>query len=289
MPEFTGVITEPGLYFNVPEAAYHGDPVPAGSLSGSTAKHLLDCPAVYDWHRKHPRATKEMDTGTVVHGILLGTGQEVAVLDFENRRTDKYKAAEKAAVAAGKVPMLRKDYAECEAVAQAVLDDDECAGLLAEGHSEVSMFWQDPEAGIWCRGRMDRYTIFGSTPTIVDVKTTADTRPDKFAKSIAEYRYDMQDWHYRDGLAAILGCHPGDIDFVFVTVPTSPPLLPMAYRLEDFRDVANAEQDCRDAREIWRDCTEANIWPKWSRDIYPIALPGYARHRIEEGINERHG
>ena len=282
------VITEPCLVGDMDEDWYHSDPVQGGSLSGSTARHLLDCPAVYDWHRRNPRSTREMDTGTVVHGILLGTGQPVQVLDWPNYNKKDAQKERDDAIAAGKVPMLAHKYQECEAIAQAVRDDDECGGLLAEGDSEVSMFWRDEEAGIWCRGRMDRYTIFGEVPTIVDVKTTADSSPDKFAKSVAEYRYDMQDWHYRDGLAAILGCHPGEVDFVFVVIPTSEPYLPMAYRLEDDRDLANAEADCRRAREIWRDCTEANVWPKWSRDIHPLSLPGYARKRIEEGINEHY-
>lgn len=284
------IITKPGLYPDIPEAEYHADCVPEGSLSHSGAKHLIEpgCPAVYDWYRRHPKRSREMDTGTVVHGILLGTGQPVEVLEWPNYNKKDAQAARDDAIAAGKVPMLRHKYAECEAIAQAVLDDDECAGLLAEGDRELSGFWIDEESGIWCRLRTDNYTIFGPTPTVVDVKTTADSSPSQFAKSVAEYRYDMQHVWYCQGVAAILGCHWRDVDFVFVTVPTSEPFLPMAYRLTDERDLANAEADCARAREIWRDCRDANIWPKWARDIHPLQLPPYARKRIEDNINEHY-
>lgn len=288
------IITAPCLVGDMDEDWYHADPVPealGGSLSVSGAKKLLApaCPAIFDWERKHPhRPSSEMEMGTVVHGLLLGTGQPVEVIPFPDYRKKDAQDAKKAAVAAGKVPMLPHQYVEAQVIAQAVLDDDECGGLLAEGEREVSGFWLDEVSGIWLRMRMDSKTIFGVTPTIVDVKTTADVSPEKFAKSIAEYRYDMQHVWYCQGLAALLGCAPEDIDFVIVAVPTSEPFLPMAYRLEDFRDLANAEADCRRAREIFRDCTEANIWPKWSRDIHPLTLPGYARKRIEERINEHY-
>lgn len=289
------IITKPGLYLDIPEDEYHRDCIPAefgGSLSVSGAKKLLppSCPAIFEYERRNPRPpSSEMELGTVVHGMLLGTGQPVEVCDFPDWRTNKAKDAKAAALERGAVPMLPHQHAEAEAIAQAVRDDDECGGLLAEGDSEVSGFWVDPEFAIWCRLRMDRLTYFGLTPTIVDLKTAASSSPAKFAKAAAEYRYDMQSVWYPQGLAAILGIDDWrDVDFVLVVVPTEPPYIPMAYRLEDERDIASAAEDCRIAREKYRDCTAAGIWPKWSRDITPLSLPGYARKQIEEGINDWH-
>lgn len=285
------VITAPQLVPDMDEDWYHSDPVQGGSLSVSGAKMLLapSCPAVYQWHRAHPRRpSSEMELGTVVHGMLLGTGQPVAIIGHDNYTTKAAKEAKAAAIAAAKVPMLLHKYVEAEAIAQAVRDDDECGGLLAEGRREESMFTRDPESGIWLRGRTDSNTLFGETPTIVDVKTAADSSPEKFAKSIAEYRYDMQSEWYREMLAALLGCDRDDVDFVFVAVPTSPPFLPMAYRIEDPRDIENARESNRIAREVFRDCTERGVWPKWSRDITPISLPGYSRARIEREIQDWH-
>lgn len=289
------IITKPGLYPDIPEDEYHRDCIPAefgGSLSVSGAKKLLppSCPAIFEYERRNPRPpSTEMETGTIVHGILLGTGQEAEVLDYPNYATKAAKEARDKARAAGRVPVLLHKWEEAERIAQAVRDDDECGGLLAEGDSEVSGFWVDPEFAIWCRLRMDRLTYFGLTPTIVDLKTAASSSPAKFAKAAAEYRYDLQSVWYPQGLAAILGIDDWrDVDFVLVVVPTEPPYIPMAYRLEDERDIASAAEDCRIAREKYRDCTAAGVWPKWSRDITPLSLPGYARKQIEEGINDWH-
>lgn len=284
------VITKPCIV-DMPEDEYHRDEaVPEGSLSVSGAKKLLapSCPAIYDWERKHHRQpSKSMELGTVVHGMILGTGQPVEVIDAADWRTKAAKAERDAAIAAGKVPMLPREHAEAAAIAQAVRDDDEAGGLFASGDAEQSMFWTDPETGIWLRGRMDWAALIDGMPVIVDLKTAASSSPEKFAKSVDEYRYYMQHPHYCEGWAAILGCDPDDIDFVFCVVPTEPPYLVMTYRLEP-EDVQRGRDANRIAREIFRDCTEAGVWPKWSRDIHPLSLPGYARRRIDGEINERY-
>jgi len=76
MPEFTGTITEPGLYGDIPEDQYHADPVDGGSLSVTSSRLLMppNCPAIFDHFRRHPKqSTKSMDLGTVVHGMILGS------------------------------------------------------------------------------------------------------------------------------------------------------------------------------------------------------------------------
>lgn len=290
MPEWTGAFAGAGLYPNLPEDLYHRDVVPEGSLSVSGAKLLLppSCPALFDHARRHPHvSTKAMDLGTVVHGLILGTGQEVEVLDYPDRRGGNYKTAETLAIAAGKIPMLRKDHDEAEKIAKAVRDHDVAGGLFAEGDAETSGFWQDPETGIWLRMRMDWLTYFDGVPTIVDLKTTADASPEEFARSVAKYGYHRQDPHYRDGLAAVLDGDPDDIDLVFAVVDVSEPNLVMVYRLDDEAVSLGREQN-KIAREIYRDCTESGRWPAWDEGIAPLPLRYYDARAIERQINEWH-
>jgi hypothetical protein len=290
VPDFTGVITEPGLYPGIPEDAYHRDPVPGGSLSVSGAKLLLppSCPAVYKYNRDHGhRASKAQDKGTVVHGLVLGTGAPVRVIDADSYRTKAAQQQRDEAIADGCVPVLIAEQTECEAIAAAVLNHDVAGALLDGIDAEVSMFWQDPEYGIWLRGRMDAMTSAWGFPCIVDFKTTADCSPEHFAKSAAEFGYHRQDPWYREGLAAALGCHPDEVDFVFVTVQTTAPHLVMVYRLHPDAVELGREQN-RIARETYRDCTAASVWPTWSEDIEELPLPAWARRRMENEINEWH-
>ena len=268
---------------------YHLDPVEGGSLSVTSSKLLLppSCPAIFKYRREHPKPPSDpMKIGTVVHGLVLGTGQPVAVLDFENFTTNKAKAARDEAIAAGKVPLTVAKYAECEAIAQAVRDHELAGGLFAEGDAEQSVFWRDEEFDIWLRMRMDWSTWF-DVPTIVDFKTTADVSPEGFAKSCADFSYYRQDPHYREGWASVLGCDPDEIDFLFVAVQTEPPHLVMTYRLLPEHVDLGREMN-KIAREIYRDCTKADVWPAWSESIEDLPLPGWAVRDIERGINDWH-
>lgn len=284
------VITAPGLYPDIDEDWYHLDPVEGGSLSVSGAKLLLppSCPAIFEHQRRNGRkATKSMQLGTVVHGLILGTGQEVTVIQYDDYRTKAAKEQRDAALACGQVPMLYAEHIQAQAIAQAVRDHDITGGLFAEGDAEQSMFWEDAEHGIWCRGRIDWLTYFDGVPTVVDLKTADDASPAEFAKAAAKYSYWMQDPYYRDGLGTILGCDPDEIDFIFAVVQTDPdkPYLVMTYRLLPEHAGLGRQMNAI-AREIYRDCVKADVWPAWSESIEDLPLPGWAVRDIERGIND---
>jgi len=280
------VITEPGLWPDVDEDWYHSDPVQGGSLSVSGAKLLLQAPAKFDYARRNPHpSTDAMSLGTAVHSLVLGAGQEILALDYDNWRTRAAQEQRDVYADEGYLVMLRKDYEEAQAIADALLKHPVAGGLLTEGDAEVSMFWKDPEFGIWLRGRCDYMTHFGGLPTIVDVKKTKDASPDGFAKSVYEYGYHRQDPHYREGWAALLGCDWQDIDFVFAVVEPEPPYLVATYRIKPEHVDLGREQN-RIARERFRDCMKSDRWPGYSEEIEDLELPRYGVQRIEKDISE---
>lgn len=292
MPYFTGAVTEPGLYPDIDEAAYHRDPVshPWGSLSSSGAKLLVppSCPAEFDYQRKHGKHSKSMDTGTRVHALVLGKGEDqIAELPYAEYRTAEAKAARDAAMAAGKVPTKPAEMAEARAIAEAVFTDEEAGKLLARvTDCELSGFWYEPEWGIWCRMRLDALG-WGDRPEIDDVKTAAKVRPADFAKSLAEYRYDIQWRHYSRGLAAILSGYPGeltadDIAWSWIAVGTEPPYRVMVYQ-PSADDAERADASLRIAYETFAACSKAGVWPKWTSP-QELPLPSYQQRRIDGDI-----
>lgn len=284
------VITEPGLYPDVDEDWYHADPVEGGSLSVSGAKLLVPpSPAAkFKWARDNPRPpSRAQKLGMLAHALTLGTPVgDIALLDFKDRtRTKAFNAAEKEALDAGKRVVLVKEWDEAQAIAGALRSHPTAGGLLADGDSEVSMFWRDREFGIWQRGRMDHFALSWQMPTIVDLKTSKDASEESFAKSVYDYGYHRQDVNYREGLAACLGCEPDEVDMVFVVVETEPPYLVAHYRVSA-RDADLGRQQMRAARERYRDCTESGRWPGYSEEIEDLELPAYARRQIEQELND---
>jgi hypothetical protein len=275
------VITKPCIVGDMDEDWYHSDPVPealGGSLSSSGAKLLLppNCPAIFEHQRRHgKRPTKAMELGTVVHGMVLGTGQPVDVHDYRDWTTKAAKEAKAKAIEAGHVPMLAHQHAEAEAIADAVRQHPTAGALFAEGDAELSGFWFDEEFGVWRRCRWDHVTPYGE---IADLKSCASASPADIAKAMYNFGYFGQNPWYRDGYTALFGEEPRD--FLNVFVQTEPPYLITIARLPD-EHVELGRKRNREALEKFADCTAAGVWPAWSDDIIDIPLPYWAAKSIE--------
>lgn len=285
----SAVITEPGIY-DIPEADYHADPVPGGSLSASTAKALLadGGPARYRHLRDHPEPpTPEMELGTVAHGLVLGTGVPVAEVEAENWRGGDAKKAAAEARERGAVPLLTRDAEVVRAMAAALRRNPTAAALLdgERGDPEVSAFWIDREWRIWRRARFDLLPHPGRArvPVITDYKTCRDASPAGFARAVADFGYYIQAAQYCEAWRATYGTEAA---FTLVAQEKTPPYLAATYQL-DAEALAIGRFRLERAMEIWRDCREAeaagseDAWPGYSREIETIALPRWSRAREE--------
>lgn len=278
----TEPVTRPGVY-NMDEACYHSDPVPealGGSLSSSGAKLLMppSCPAIFEHQRRHgKRPTKAMDLGTVVHGMVLCTGQPVEVLDAPDYKKKAAQDWRDQVIADGHVPMLAEKHAEAVAIADAVRQHPTAGALFAEGDAELSGFWVDEEFGAWRRCRWDWLTPYEE---VADLKTCASAAPADIAKAMYNFGYYQQNAFYRDGWAALIGNGEQPRDFLNVFVQTEPPYLITIARLPD-EHVELGRKRNREALERYADCTAAGVWPAWSDDIIDIPLPYWAAKSIE--------
>jgi hypothetical protein len=273
------VVGEPGVYDGLDEAAYHADPVPGGSLSASGAKLLLppSCPALYRYRRDHPKVSAEFDFGTAAHKLVLGTGPPIDIIDAKNWQTKAAQDKRKASRAAGRVPMLTDEF--CEVVAmEAAIREHPVAGQLfdpARGTAEQSMFWQDDEFGIWRRARLDwilNPRNIGGRFLVADYKTTTDASPAAIRKTVANLNYHMQAAWYIDAVEQFYDLGPA---FLFVFQEKTAPYLITIAELDDDAIRAGRARN-RDACEIWRDCTQAGVWPGYTDDIELITLPPWA-------------
>jgi PDDEXK-like domain of unknown function (DUF3799) len=262
------VITEPGVYPDIPDAIYHADPVAGGSLSSTGAKRILDSPARFQWEQEHRVEKHAYDVGHAVHSRVLGAGMFVRVLDFDSWRTKDSQVARDVARELGEVPMLRKDYEPVFAMSEAVLAHPVARALLEKpGQSEVSMFAPDPDTGVWLRARIDRLPDEGPC---VDLKTARSADPRQFSRSAAEYAYDIQSAWYQHVLRLARGDKA--TTFQFVVVETEAPHLVSVIELDsEFAAIGRARM--RRAIETFRACREADEWPGYEPTVHYVDAP----------------
>jgi hypothetical protein len=276
----TAAEVTPGVY-DIPEDAYHADPVPVGSLSSSGARRLLaSCPAVFmHEHLNPPAATPDMEFGTVAHRMVLGVGPEVVIVRANNWKT---KAAQKKADdarARGAVPLLARDYQTVQEMAAALRRHPIAAALLdpGRGDAEQTLIWNDRGTGVWRRARLD--FLPESTPgrmIVVDYKSTRSAHPSAIAKSVHQYGYHQQHAWYVDGVRE-LGL-ASDVAMIFLFQEKVPPYLVTPVEL-DANAIRIGRERNREALDLYRRCVETGNWPGYTDDIAYVSLPPWAESR----------
>lgn len=249
------------IYDAMPEDTYHSRP----ELSSTGARRLLDSPARFRYWQDHPQPPKQaFDVGTAAHSKILGVGASIVVYPDEHL-TPSGNVSTKAATVewakaqrdAGLVPVGAVEACRVDAMAEAVLADADARAVLERITGREVSIITDVE-GVPTRARFDMYdgTHAG------DLKTTRDASPRGFNKSIASFGYHLQEQWYRDAHKAETG---RDLEsFEFVVVEAAPPHLVAVYDV-DFSYREAAQTKTREARELWRRCTETDTWPGYGR------------------------
>lgn len=261
MPETTPRL---GVIPDLAEELYHADP---GSISASGAKTLLRSPAHFLHERTYGRAgTRAMDLGTVAHELILGTGRGyVAVEGNRNAKAVKEEIAKHEAD--GKVVLKPDDLAAAERMADAVLSHPMAGQILTSpGQSELSMFWRDPAYDVIRRCRWDR---FGDDGVGVDLKSARSADPEKLAKPVLDFGYEISAAWYSE-IAAGLGVELAA--YVLVFVESAEPHCVVVRELDDWYFDRGAEL-AKQALEIYRHCLDTGEWPGYDDEGFATLPP----------------
>ena len=286
------VITEPGVYYDLPEADYHAQ---HDWLSWSRMKHLLppSTPAHFRAAlRKGEEHKRHFDLGKVVHRLVLGEGADFEVVQALNRQKEPYDATSYDLVSAqadrdriyaeGNVPILRHELEQAEAMAAAVHGHPTADALLTNGKAEVSLFWVDPETGAKCRARVDWINAAGQRLIAADVKTAISAATTEFSKAAANHGYYGQQVHYLDGIKALgLATDPA---FLFVAIEKADPWLVNVVQLADKDDLRLARAAVDHCRRLYAECMANDYWPGYGTGINDGLLPKWLHYAMEEAL-----
>lgn len=271
------VPAESGIVYDLPPEQYHQRVL--GEVSNSGLKQALRSAAHY---KAWVECTDEKDTpafafGRAFHAALLEPdrfAQEWTVQpDFGDLRTKAARAERDAW--REKNPnvtcITADDMTQIHAMIAAVLAHPWARRAVRDGHSEVTLRWQDDATGLPCKARADYY-VDGKAPFVLDVKTCLNASPEEFARDIARYGYHIQHAHYADGFR-VLG--KPLTNYLLLAVEKEAPYAVALYYID-----AEAEQRGYDLRargmERIADCLKSGQWPAYTNDITRLALPRWA-------------
>ena len=272
-----------GLHQDVPHAVYHQRHLGLASKSALDLVHRapLFYKAWVDGLEADPSEALEFGGG--FHCALLEpdrfASSYVVMPRFEEYRdkagklsTKEGKAKRDEWVAAHKDCTIIEadDQALMRSMVAAVHAHPLASRMVRDGLAEVTLRWKDADTGLQCKARADYYVR--SRRKVVDVKTTYDASSDAFRRSVANYRYHVQDAIYRAAFAAI--GEPID-HFVFVVVEKRPPHAVAIYTLDSDaiqRGYAHAMSDMQRLAE----CVRNDDFPGYPVTIQTLELPPWA-------------
>lgn len=285
---------KPGVYDDLPMADYLAAPaVSAGML----VNLLTRCARAAWWeswlnpHRPDDASTKEQSAGKIMHSIILeGRADCCVVVDPKDHpNADKVggiptgwtnkamKIVRETIIAEGKIPVLKADYAEIEAMVAAVrayiesLRASEPAIWAAfqpsGGDSELTIAWDD--SGTLCRMRPDR--INKGRDVIVDLKSDGGTaEPVTWGKfKLFRMGYNVGAAFYKRGCLKAFGKDP---DYYWLVVEQAAPYLCSLVSLEPAGFEVGAAKVARSLRD-WAKCAKENVFPAYPKKVHYVELP----------------
>lgn len=259
------------LIFGLSDTEYHATP----RLNNSGIKKLLKSPMHYLDSKLHPQEpTKAMAIGSAVHCMTLEPetflDRYAVAPESLDKRTKEGKAAWAELEASGKIILSNADYQDINKISFAVRTHETAPKLINAGNPEVSVFTTMDSVDVKCR--FDWLRPIGDDFIAVDLKTTDDASQAGFAKSIANYGYDIQAAWYID-CAKAAGIEI--VNFIFIVVEKSSPYAVALYELDE-ESIEAGRAKYQKALNTYKDCIATGEWQGYSSNIETIRLPAWA-------------
>ena len=273
-------IKSPMFIANMPDDVYHNWP---DSISKSGLDLVNRSPAHYKY-KSDKAASRAMEFGRALHCAVLEpdvfASRYLLLRHVSDRRASEYKQA---VAAKGEGNVLVSGEADQIAGIQEVIKSSPAIQdyISKPARRELSLFVTHPETGVLVRCRYDMLTHDGIA---IDLKTTQDVRPAEFAKSIANYRYHVQQAFYSDAFFWATGEQLQE--FVFIALEKELPHAHRIYVLDDESVDLGRIAYLKDL-QAYAHSVETDYWA--GADCFgpeSISLPSWAISRIEDEIVE---
>jgi hypothetical protein len=258
------------------------DYLAAHGVSQSMLKKLARSPAHLKHAIEHPEPdTPDQKIGTITHVAVFEPDRlesccHVKPANYQSAKTSEWKkwngnATECKDWIAARLdrPIISQDdFTRVLGIRDAVSRHPAAALALKDGKAEQSLFIEDPDTGLQLKCRADFLT--GNAD--VDLKTCVDASPAGFAKSVANFGYDLQAAMTLD-ICGFLGL--GVEHIIFIAAEKEPPYAVGVYEL-DARALEVGRNKYRRLLNRYLLCVAEDRWPAYSQNIEYLSLPSWA-------------
>lgn len=237
------------------------------------------------WHNPYKNLTKE-EIFRILWGKLLDSEKHLRfarLMDMQNEEKRLLKFCKNDLIdELLKFDRIKKNEIELDSnelnqvvsVSRAINDNKYAKNAFSqEGESELSLFWQDEETGIWLKCRPDFLPY--DCLDVPDYKTCASSEPEKFSSDFIKLHYYVQAAQYRTGIYEVtkhlLG-EPIEVNnFFFVAQEKKRPFITQVF-LPEMNIVDYGVKAVRKALEIYQESQAKEIWRTYSDGIITISL-----------------
>ena len=220
-----------GIQFGLDYSAYEA----AQALNQSTLRRLI----APDWgDADDPHRLQALGFGNAGHCLLL---EPERFLEEYTRNPDGTLSSQES-----EVPLSVGTWEALMNAQRSFWVHPEVQRLFVSGHSEVSLFWENPELQISCKGRLDWWNP--ELGAIIDLKFAQGSGCD-YVRNLVGRRYlDLQLAWYREGMQQLLGI---EAQAWVVVIEKSQPNQVYAHQLSA-RELASGQQKIAKTIALWQ-------------------------------------
>jgi len=267
--EFTPELAASGVaVLNMPNEAYHA----FGGIS-KTGLDLIDRSPAHYACRGPFKQTRPMVVGSAIHCAVLEPDlffkQYVLLGDSIDRKSPIYKKAV-AEHGDGNV-LVASEVRQVIGMYEGIQADKKAMKRINQpGWCEISLFATDPETGVLVKCRFDKLTESGLG---IDLKSTKDSSYSEFQKTIANYRYHVQEAWYRYVFRLVSGQNLSG--YLFLAVESEMPHCCKIWEL-DTESQLQGDREAMKNLETYAECVRSGKWPAPDSELELITLPAWA-------------
>lgn len=278
--ELTPELARAGCFvLDMPSDAYHAyDGISKSGLD------LVDVSPAHYAYAEPRKSTRAMEIGTAIHTAILEPkvfrAEYMLLKDVHDRRASEYKQAVKALGSGERVLTgVEADRVKGMMIgADSNLEFRELCAIQSNYYAEISAFIECPKTGVLLRARYDLLTKRGSA---VDLKKTQDARYEAFQKSVANYRYHVQDAFYSHIYKLITG-EPLR-GFWFLAIEENAPNTAKMYKLDDEARAIGTRQFMANL-EAYAEAESTGDWVTYDTTSELMSLPAWALDEEDDGV-----